>query len=87
MANARTGRNRAQVDRRQPRRRRSTAKAPARQADNQMNRRYPFAMAVINLAVDELIREGYTLPEIIAALQDYTKAAQIAETHQRSTAH
>ena len=52
-----------------------------------MNRRYPFAMAVINLAVDELIREGYTLPEIIAALQDYTKAAQIAETHQRSTAH
>lgn len=43
---------------------------------------HAFAMAVINLAVDELLREGYTLPQIIQALEDYTKAAKIAAEQQ-----
>ena len=49
--------------------------------------RKPFAMAVINLAVDELLQSGFTLPEIIDALQDYTKAAIIAADNARKEAH
>lgn len=49
--------------------------------------RKPFAMAVINLAVDELMKDGFTLPEIIEALEDYTKAARIAADNSRKESH
>ncbi len=44
-------------------------------------------MAVINLAVDELLQSGFALPQIIAALDDYTKAARIAAENARKEAH
>lgn len=42
-----------------------------------------FAMAVINLSVAELLQSGFTLSQIITALEYYTKAARIAAENER----
>jgi len=46
-----------------------------------------FAMAVINLSVEELLQSGFSLPQIITALEDYTKAARIAAENERREVH
>lgn len=40
---------------------------------------HQFAMAVINLSVEELLQSGFTLTQIREAMEDYLKAMAIAE--------